>query len=274
MEEDLQHALMFFSDAKCFWEEAHAWFDIRLPRLHSRSWAKDILCDPMIAEMDRAKIIAIMWIIWHSRNRLKHDQKGLDPTTSLRSIKESLVLLELPRNATKILPGYGWRPPDEGTVKITTDGAINFAQNCSGAGGVARSSTAFLGAWCKPHVGISDPLIVEALAMRDGARFAKIRGFTHVIMEMDCLEMVEMVQLWSNRHNSRSIVAPILLEIGELVSDFSLFDVLHVNRSANVPAHLCAKHACTLNVTECWLEESPSFLVTSLLADCPRNALI
>jgi hypothetical protein len=165
MEEDLQHALMFCSHAKGFWEEAHAWFDIRLPRLHSCSWAKHILCDPMIAEMDRAKIITIMWTIWHSRNRLTHDQKGLDPATSLRSIKESLALLELPRSATKILPGY---------VKITTDGAINFAQNSSGAGGVARSRTAFLRAWCKPHVGISDPLIAEALAMRGGARFAKI----------------------------------------------------------------------------------------------------
>ena len=151
------------------------------------------------------------------------------------------------------------------------DGAINFAENCSGAGGVARSSTAFLGAWCKPHVGICDPLIAEALAMRDGARFAKIRGFTHVIMEMDYLEMM---QLWNIRHNSRSIVAPILLEIGELVSDFSLFDVLHVNRSANVPAHLCAKRACTLAMTNSCLDSTPSFLVSSLLEDCPKNAFV
>uniref|UniRef100_A0A453C002 CCHC-type domain-containing protein n=1 Tax=Aegilops tauschii subsp. strangulata TaxID=200361 RepID=A0A453C002_AEGTS len=29
-----------------------------------------------------------------------------------------------------------------------------------------------------------------------------------------------------------------------------------------------------LNVTDCWLEETPSFLVTSLLADCPGNAFV
>ena len=75
-------------------------------------------------------------------------------------------------------------------------------------------------------------------------------------------------------HNSRSIVAPLLVEIGELCNNFTLFDIQHVNRPANVPAHLCAKRACTLNVTDSWLEETPSFLVTRLLADCPENAFI
>ena len=64
------------------------------------------------------------------------------------------------------------------------------------------------------------------------------------------------------------------LEIGELVRDFQLFNTVHVNRAADVPAHLCAKNACTLNVTECWLDETPSFVVTSLLADCPRMTIL
>ena len=78
--------------------------------------------------------------------------------------------------------------------------------------------------------------------MHEGVKFAKVRGFTHVIMETDCLEVVS---LWNTHHNTRSIVAPILDEIGELARDFILFDIHHVTRSANVPAHLCAKRACT-----------------------------
>lgn len=56
-------------------------------------------------------------------------------------------------------------------------------------------------------------MIVEALALRDGVRFAKNVGFPNVVMEMDCLEIVD---LWDTRHNSRSVVAPLLLEIGDL----------------------------------------------------------
>ena len=118
---------------------------------------------------------------------------------------------------------------------------------------------------------MTDPLIAEAEAVRDGVIFAKLRGFSHVIMETDCLEVVN---LWNSRHNSRSIVAPILFDIGELASTFISFDIQHVNKAANVPAHLCAKRACSLMVTESWLASEPSFLVSSLLADCSGCAFV
>ena len=229
------------------------------------------MCDPRFSYKDRPLIITIMWSIWHSRNKLKHEEEGSDPTTCMRVTREALALLELPRQHTLVMPGHGWRPPEAGLVKINTDGAISFDTTTAGAGGVARSNHRLLGAWCKPYTGITDPLIAEATALRDGVLFAKLRGYTHAIMKVDCLEMVN---LWNTRHNSRSIVAPILVEIGELVSDFSLFVIQHVLRSANVPAHLCAKRACTLNVTESWLDETPSFLVTSLLADCTECAFM
>ena len=89
-----------------------------------------------------------------------------------------------------------------------------------GAGGVARSATGFLGAWCKPHDGVKDPLIVEALSLRDGVLYAKLRGLNKVVMEMDCKEVVD---LWNTCHHSRSVVAPILLEIGDLSASFSSF---------------------------------------------------
>jgi hypothetical protein len=88
-------------------------------------------------------------------------------------------------------------------------------------------------------------------------------------MEMDCLELV---QLWNDRHNFRSIMAPLLLEIGELAICFTTFTIQHVIRTANYPAHLCAKRASTLSVTESWLAETPSFLISSLLADRQANA--
>ncbi|KAI4965327.1 hypothetical protein ZWY2020_054797 [Hordeum vulgare] len=88
-------------------------------------------------------------------------------------------------------------------------------------------------------------------------------------METDSLEMVN---LWNNRHNSRSVVAPVINEIEELADGFHSFVIQHVSRSSNGPAHLCAQHACNVSVTESWLSETPSFLVSSLLADCPSNS--
>ena len=70
------------------------------------------------------------------------------------------------------------------------------------------------------------------------------------------------------------MVALVLLEIGELASSFSSFDIQHVFRAANVPVHLYAKHACTLTVTESWTGSRPSFLLTSLLADDARSYFV
>ena len=271
MDEDLMHALIHCSHAQRFWEEAQSLFEFRLPRLHPNTWARDILCDDRFTDQVRAKIISVMWAIWHSRNRWTHDEETTDPVFSVRRIREDLAMLDLPRYHAKILPGYGWRPPDDGWVKVNCDGAINVSSGTGGAGGVARSSSALLAAWSKPLPGVTDPLVAESLSLREGVIFAHLRGFEHVIMETDCLEVVN---LWNTRHNSRSVVAPILLEIGELVSFFTSFVIQHTYREANVPAHLCAKHSCSLQVTDSWLDSAPSFLVTSLMADDTRTVFV
>ena len=87
--------------------------------------------------------------------------------------------------------------------------------------------------------------------VREGVVVAMLRGFARVEIETDCLEVVN---LWKSRRNSRSVIASLFLDIEELVAHFTYFDIFHVRRHANVPAHLCAKHACTLEVTECWMD--------------------
>ena len=263
-DETLMHALIACSHAQRFWEEARKLLDLKLPRLHSGTWSRDILCDQMFTDKQRVQIISIMYSIWSSRNRVVHDDESYDPKLSLKKIREELQLIDYQEGNPKTLLGQCWRPPDPGWIKINTDGAINAEEHKGGGGGVARSHLSFLGAWSKPMMGVTDPLTAEVQAFRDGVIFAKLRGYSHVVMETDCLEIVNLY----SRHVDRSAVAPILDEVGELVSDFDSFLVKHVRRTANNSAHMCARFARTLGVTSSWLEESPSFLVTSLQADC------
>ena len=74
-----------------------------------------------------------------------------------------------------------------------------------------------------------------------------------MIMEVNCM---------NTRHNSRLILAHILLQIVALSNISSFFVIQHVNRSANLVTHLRANRACcTLNVAESWLDEIPRFLL-------------
>jgi glyoxylase-like metal-dependent hydrolase (beta-lactamase superfamily II) len=119
-----------------------------------------------------------MWAIWSSRNNITHDKGVLDPVQTMVRTREALDVLDIPRYHAKVLPGHGWRPPDEGWIKINTDAGVSLENRKSGAGGVARNPSGFIGAWSKPYPGVTNPLIAEALALRDGVIFAKLRGFT------------------------------------------------------------------------------------------------
>uniref|UniRef100_A0ACD5XZE4 Uncharacterized protein n=1 Tax=Avena sativa TaxID=4498 RepID=A0ACD5XZE4_AVESA len=209
------HALVHCSHAQNFWAAAGEVFHLKLPRLHPRTWNRDILCDQMFTERERCQIITIMWSIWTSRNRWTHDKEAYDPVVSMKKAKETLALLEVPVKQMAIRDGQCWRPPDPGWVKINTDGDVSAQELKGGGGGVARSHTAFLGAWSKPYDGVTDPLIMEALSLRDGVIFARLRSFSHLVIETDCLEVVD---LWTSRYNSRSVVAPILEEIGDMLT--------------------------------------------------------
>ena len=179
------HALIHCTHAKAFWATAKERFQLSLPRLHHDTWARDILLDPMFIDEERCKIITIMHSIWSSRNNWTHDREGYNPVQALKWIHETLAILGLPSLGRKARAGQCWRPPEAGWVTINTDGALNVEDMKGGAGGVARSHIAFLGAWCKPLVGITDPFIAELFALRDGMIFVQLRGFSHVIMEID-----------------------------------------------------------------------------------------
>ncbi|KAE8797471.1 Alanyl-tRNA synthetase [Hordeum vulgare] len=263
-DETLRHALLDCSHARKFWDIGPDWLEVSRPDVKPQTWKIDILCDQRYSESERAKLVSIMWSIWTSHNNITHDRGPVSPSQSMILTRDALAMLDIPRNQALTLPGHGWRPPDQGTIKINTDGSVASQHSIGGGGGVARSEQAFIAAWCKPFRGVTDPLVAEALALREGVRFARLRGFSKVVLETDSLELV---QLWHLRDNSRSVVAPIMDEIGENVVFFSSFCIQHCNRTANTPAHLCAKHASTREVTECWMHVQPSFLVTCLQAD-------
>jgi hypothetical protein len=74
------------------------------------------------------KIVMVMWSIWHSRNRWKHDEEQTDPVFSVKATREALALLEFPWQQV-VLPGHGWRPPEGEFIKINTDGSVNTAED-------------------------------------------------------------------------------------------------------------------------------------------------
>ena len=141
--------------------------NVKRPTLHPLTWSRDILCDDIFSESERATLVTVMWTIWTSRNNITHDKAAFNPSQSMRKVRETLAVPELPSEHARTLSGHGWRPPELGWIKINIDGSIAMDARRGGTGGVARSRSSFLAAWCKPYLGVTDPLIAEALAIRE-----------------------------------------------------------------------------------------------------------
>jgi ribonuclease HI len=155
-------------------------------------------------------------------------------------------------------------PPD-GFTKVNSDGGIQGDLNLAASGVVARDATDFYGAMCKIYTGISDPITIEALALRDAFKYATERGFTQVIFEVDCAELVKS---WQKGQVDRSVIRPILEEIRDISLSFISCNVVSVRREANQVAHCCAKFALVQEGSFTWNVEAPEFLAHSLSADC------
>ena len=80
--------------------------------------------------------------------------------------------------------------------------------------------------------------IMEAIAIRDGAKFALERGYTRMIIESDA---EEVVKLCNDDGQNRSEITSICQEIRDIIGAFSSCRISFIGRAANVAAHLCAK---------------------------------
>jgi hypothetical protein len=73
----------------------------------------------------------------------------------MKTTRDALALLEIPHLKPKKIQGHGWRPREVDCVKINTDASISMDALNSGAGGVIRSPTDFIGAWRVNHTWLS-----------------------------------------------------------------------------------------------------------------------
>ena len=125
-----------------------------------------------------------------------------------------------------------WRPPEEGWLKINSDGAVSRDSNKGGAGAVIRDHVgAFKSGLCHVFRGIKDPQTVEILACKRGLQVAKELNADKVHVEIDSQSVVNMLQ---NQHKELSSAGPWIQEIKTILASFSDFRVSWVRRSANV----------------------------------------
>lgn len=74
-------------------------------------------------------------------------------------------------------PQARWPVPDEGCIKVNTDGATDVARRMAVTGVVTRNHLGeFIAARCTKFPGVADPFSIELLAVREAVLLAREKG--------------------------------------------------------------------------------------------------
>jgi ribonuclease HI len=132
-----------------------------------------------------------------------------------------------------------WRPPEPGWVKVNADASFQSDSKVDTAASVVRDHQgAFRVAQARWYEQGLGACTMEASACRDALALAKQHGVQRVLLETDCMDLVN---LWKKKEMQRYVVDPILKEIEDLSLAFHEFSFSYVNRVCNKFAHVLAK---------------------------------
>ncbi|XP_074274121.1 uncharacterized protein LOC141597552 [Silene latifolia] len=188
------------------------------------------------------------WALWEHSNRVVFDGVEIGPTKVVRRVYD--VLAEesgwMDLGGKKNRSGgrrrvddraEGWMAPSRGVVKVNEDAGVQDGLGV-GTGAICRDEYgAALWGMAINRAHTWEPAIAEAVAILDGVQEGARRGHRDVVVESDCLQVIEDLQ--SMRHG-RSILSAILDDILALSILFSSLRWSHTSRTNNCVAHALA----------------------------------
>ncbi|XP_074378327.1 uncharacterized protein LOC141719860 [Apium graveolens] len=197
----------------------------------------------------------VIWALWKNRNDIIWNQKGMESSEVL--VSAHLCFNQWKSAQDKTFDNYlGFMTqadgkehlelPTEGKVKINTDAAIFEESRRFSYAFIARNHRGDLVeavSSCKQ--GIVDPVLAEAIGVREALSWVKERGWQVVDLETDCLALIQAIRcstinlsyLGRVVDECRSLL--LLLKERQITLNF-------VKRSANKVAHFLARQSSSI----------------------------
>lgn len=154
--------------------------------------------------------------------------------------------------------------PPAGWYKLNTDGSF-VANGTAGAGMVLRDHLGkIVFTSCRNLYACPDALETELMAAMEGIALALQWCDMPFIVEVDCLELVNMVQKQSIDLSAHMTV----IEDNKNSLKARQTCITHVNRKQNSISHFMANYARSSGRTAVWLNSGPEHIEDRCIVDC------
>ncbi|PON90929.1 Ribonuclease H-like domain containing protein [Trema orientale] len=174
--------------------------------------------------------------IWMERNAIVHGEAPKQINTILRSVCNSFAFY----SSTQSLPAgpARWELPPTPWIKINVDAAIRAEESVGAA--VARDHQGVVLAIKTTLLSSPDPITAEALAMLLGLEVARAYSWPYVVVESDCLNLLNS---WNGGSEVPWQATHVFKQMRDLMISFSQVVITFVSRECNYFAHNLASWA-------------------------------
>jgi len=159
-----------------------------------------------------------------------------------------------------------WQPPDSSTIKINIDGSLDLMRRMAGGGIVARNEDGIiLGVLLVPFIGLTDPLIVEAMTALHALQWARQKKWRRVWVESDSSILIGELQHGDRNHATE--VGNVVRRCKGEVPAFSHVFFSHIRRQGNAVADVISRLALTEADQVEWSTEIPRHIALLATSD-------
>jgi ribonuclease HI len=221
------------------------------------------------------------WYLWKWRNKTIFEADFIRPNNPISLIWRFVqdiedCNLELVRKGPKLneIIYIGWKRPQEGWIKLNSDGACKDMGVIAGCGGLFRDSD---GRWIKGYtkkIGACDALHAEMWGLYLGLDMAWREHYSHLIVESDSKILIDMI---SDNFKFNGNIPVLVHRIRKLLKMSWNVQLNHTWREGNRSADWLANLSISTDHFNFLVLESPPCEVKRILFDdlsgacMPRN---
>ncbi|XP_019233381.1 PREDICTED: uncharacterized protein LOC109213985 [Nicotiana attenuata] len=206
--------------------------------------------------------LIICWELWKQRTSCKYgNQKKFQPNMMVHqviwNIKGAISKIiprwdnhhpwpDLCQRIEKLKPMQSWSQvlwstPNQGCIKVNTDGSYIRENNEAGIGGIVRNSNVDLIMAFSRVVQCDNSNTAEALATEFGLKWCKLQGYTNFILELDSMVIANiLINKDTNNLKIKQVIERMLHNI-----QHADVRVMHCYREGNQVANCLANLAST-----------------------------
>lgn len=198
------------------------------------------------------KFLAVAWSLWHRHNKRIYENEWSHPSLTFEfalAFQQSFSTRKCQPSSTNQSFGK-WSKLPANYLKLNVDCTLLFDQKQAEIGLVLCDSSASL---CfAASIGISyiqDPERIELLALLLGLQFCLTWGISHLLVECDCLLMVNAC---NNNTLMGSHLGNVIEEIRRIQHRFQVCNIQHIPREHNYLALTFARHTWQVSDIVLW----------------------